>query len=123
MKKDDVFDVSMGAFDGVEVAELVGLLILHKLKMAVPKIDFGLYRDDGLGENEPLSGPKREQSKKKIFKTMKDLGFDITLEFGLKIVDYLDATLDLNTSAYKPFRKPDDNLLYITLLQTIRNKL
>ena len=113
VKKDDVFDVSMGAFDGAEVAELVGLLILHKLKIAVPKIDFGLYRDDGLGENEPLSGPKREQSKKKIFKTMKDLGFDITLEFGLKIVDYLDATLDLNTSAYKPFRKPNDTPCYI----------
>ena len=30
VKKDEVFDVSMGAFDGAEVAELVGLLMLHK---------------------------------------------------------------------------------------------
>ena len=46
VKKDEVFDVSMGAFDGAEVAELVGLLILYRLRQAIPKIDFGLYRDD-----------------------------------------------------------------------------
>ena len=42
VKKDEVFDVSMGAFDGAEVAELVGLLILNRLRQAIPKIDFGL---------------------------------------------------------------------------------
>ena len=43
IKKDEVFDVSMGAYDGAEVAELVGLLILHKLKEPAPGLDFGLY--------------------------------------------------------------------------------
>ena len=113
MKKDDVFDVSMGAYDGAEVAELVGLLILHTLKDAAPDIDLGLYRDDGLGESDPLPGPKRDRLRKKIIKTMKDLGLDITIEFGLKVVDFLDITFDLNTSSFKPFRKPNDTPCYI----------
>ena len=48
-KKDSNFDVAMGAFDGAEVAELVGLMLLWQLKENVPDVDFGLYRDDGLG--------------------------------------------------------------------------
>ena len=40
VKKGEVFDVSMGAYDGAEIAELVGLLILNILREAVPKIDF-----------------------------------------------------------------------------------
>ena len=115
VKKDDVFDVSMGAYDGAEVAELVGLLILHKLKDAAPDIDFGLYRDDGLGECDPLPGPKRDRLRKKIIKTMKDLGLAITIEFGLKVVDFLDITFDLNASSFKPFRKPNDTPCYINI--------
>ena len=103
----------MGAYDGAEIAELVGLLILHKLREAIPKVDFGLYRDDGLGTNEPMSGPRREQARKKIIKMMKELGFDITLQFGLMTADFLDVTLNLNTSSYKPYRKPNDTPCYI----------
>ena len=44
---------------------------------------------------------------------MKDLHLEITIEFGLKTVNYLDITLDLNTSSYKPFRKPNDTPCYI----------
>ena len=82
VKKDEVFDVSMGAFDGAEVAELVGLLILYRLRQAIPKIDFGLYRDDGLGKNKPMTPARRDQARKTIFKTLKELGLNITLEFG-----------------------------------------
>ena len=115
IKKDDVFDVSMGAYDGAEVAELVGLLILYKLREAAPRVDFGLYRDDGLGDAEPMPGPTRERTKKKIIKTMKDLGLNITIEFGLKIVDFLEVTLNLNNSTYKPYRKPNDEPCYINI--------
>ena len=69
----------MGAFDGAEVAELVGLLILHRLRQAIPKIDFGLYRDDGLGNYEPMSGARHEQARKKITKTIEELGLNITI--------------------------------------------
>ena len=41
------FDVSMGAYDGAEVCELVGLYILKQLESKF-NINIGLYRDDGL---------------------------------------------------------------------------
>ena len=72
-------------------------------------IDFGQYRDDGIGENNPMSGPKIEQTKTKIIKVMKELGLAITIQFGLKTVDFLDTTLNLNISEYKPYRKPNDS--------------
>ena len=42
------FDVAMGAFDGAEVCEMVGLFMLQKLKTEITTADIGLYRDDGL---------------------------------------------------------------------------
>ena len=47
-KKSSEFYVGVGAFDGAEVAEMVGLLMLHKLEEIMDKKDSGLYRDDGL---------------------------------------------------------------------------
>ena len=46
----------MGAYDGVEVAELVGLLILSEIKEKVPKLNFGLYRVDGLATYKTTKG-------------------------------------------------------------------
>ena len=49
MKKDSgLFDVTMGAYDGAEVCELVGTFLLYKLSLKYNKNDIGLYRDDGL---------------------------------------------------------------------------
>ena len=67
VKKDEVFDVSMGAIDGAEVAELVGLLILYRLRQVIPKIDFGLYRDDGLGKNKPIRHQQEETKLERKF--------------------------------------------------------
>ena len=39
---------------------------------------------------------------------MKELGLAITLQFGFKTVHFLDTTLNLNTSEYNPFRKPNE---------------
>ena len=78
VKKGDVFHVRMYAYDGAEVAELVVLLILYKLKDPAPEFDFGIYRDDGLGESDPLPGPKRNRLRKKIIMTMKDLDLGST---------------------------------------------
>ena len=48
-KKNGLFDVTMGAYDGAEVCELVGLYLLNKIKESIPSLNSGLYRDDGLG--------------------------------------------------------------------------
>ena len=35
--------------------------------------------------------------------------------YDLKVVNYLDVTLDLSTGKYYPYRKPDNNPLYINV--------
>ena len=46
MKKDGLFDVTMGAYDGAKVCEKYCLL--HKISEKYEKNSIGLYRDDGL---------------------------------------------------------------------------
>ena len=48
MKKYGLFDVTMGAYDGAEVHELVGTFLLDKISEKYYKNSIGLYRDDGL---------------------------------------------------------------------------
>ena len=40
------FDVAMGSFDGAEICELVGLLLLDRLASVLGKENVGFYRDD-----------------------------------------------------------------------------
>ena len=44
----ELFDITMGSFDGVEICELVGLYLLNKLSKLLGNGNAGLYRDDGL---------------------------------------------------------------------------
>jgi hypothetical protein len=37
----------------------------------------------------------------------------ITIEANLKVVDFLDTTMDLHTGTFKPFIKPNNNPLYV----------
>lgn len=115
VKRDTVnqFDVSMGAHDGAEICELVGLYILHHMKQNLDLHSTGIYRDDGLAVMRNHSGPKAERTRKELIKIFKDLGLKITVETNLKLVNYLDVTLDLNTGIYKPYKKPNDTLRYV----------
>ena len=109
-----LFDVTMGSYDGCELCELVGLYVLHKTKLKFPEIDFGLYRDDGLGALKRTPKTKLEKIKKDLFKMFKeDFGLSITLETDLTVVDFLDVTFDLHNEKYHPFRKPNDTPVYI----------
>ena len=68
IKKDSgLFDVTMGAYDGAEICELVGTFLLHKLSLKYNKNKIGLYRNDGLAIFKNISGPKSEKIKR-IFK-------------------------------------------------------
>ena len=114
MKKDgDTFDVTMGAYDGAEVCELVGSYILHQLASKYDKQDLGLYRDDGLAAFENISGPEAERIRKDFQKVFKRNGLNIIVQCNMKIVDYLDITFNLNDGTYRPFRKPNDTTNYI----------
>ena len=54
----DMFDVTMGSFDGAEVCELIGLFLLNNLSEKYGKNNVGLYRDDGLILLRNASGPQ-----------------------------------------------------------------
>ena len=74
----------------------------------------GLYRDYGLACFKNVSGPVAEEIRKDVIKISKQV-FDLssTSETNLKIVIFLDVTLNLSTGKYQPYNKPDNEPLYI----------
>ena len=93
------------------VLRFVNLLILVKLGSNYNSEDIGLYRDNRLSVFKDV-GPESERIKKNI-RIFKDLDLQITIKSNLKMVNYLDVTLDLKTEKYYPYKKPNDELLYI----------
>ena len=114
-KQSGLFDVTMGAYDGGEVCELVGTYMLSLISENYNKKDFGLYHDGGLGVVKNKSGPETEKIKKNIQKIFKENKLDIAIQCNMKIVSYLDISLNLNNSNYKPYQKPDNGILYISI--------
>ena len=99
----------MGSYDRAEVCELVGMYVLNTLANKYDKSKIGLYRDDGLAAFKNISGSKAEKIKKDITKIFKETGLRITIQANLKVVNFLDITLNLNNGKYYPYRKPNDN--------------
>ena len=112
-KQGGLFGVSMGAYDGAEVCELMGTYMLNVLSKTYSKNNFGLYRDDGLAVLENKSGPQSEQVKKNFQKMFKEHGLDIIILCNMKVVNYLDVPLNLNDGTYKPYTKPNNEIKYI----------
>ena len=105
--------MSIGAYDGAEVCELVGTYTLHVLSEKYNKNDFELYHDDGLAVLKNKSGPQSEQVKKNIQKIFKEHGLDIIIQCNMKVVNYLDVTFNLSDGTYKPYTKPNNEIKYI----------
>ena len=91
----------MGAYDGAEVTQLIGLYLLQILSHLIPIEDLGLYRDDGLAVLEG-NGPMVERLRKEVIKIFKDNGLKVTTEANLKVTDFLDITLDLSKGTFSP---------------------
>ena len=98
----------MGCYNGAELCELVGTYVLNQLKVVVAKENMGLYRDDSLGIFKNMSGPEVERKKKELVKISKNNGLSIT-------ADFLDITFDLVKESYQPYKKPNDDPLYINI--------
>ena len=62
-------DVTMGAYDGAEIFELV---MLSLLSININKNHIGLYRDDGLAILKNTTDPVAEKLKKKFQKLFKE---------------------------------------------------
>ena len=54
---------------------------------------------------------KQEKNFTKL--TFEQFGLKITAESNLYVVNFLDVIFDLSTGKYKPYRKPNDDPLYI----------
>ena len=113
--QDSDFDVPMGAYDGAEVAELIGLYLLSKIRKIIPSA--GLFRDDGLGVLK-LSGPQLAKVEKKLHKLFKDHDLTIKVETNITKTDFLDFELCLETGTVKPWRKVGNNPKYINVLSS-----
>ena len=72
-----------------------------------------LYCDDGLAIVNNATGPKMDRLRKDIITLFKNEGLSITIETNLLVTDFLDVTFDLRQGIYYPYRKPNNNPLYI----------
>ena len=98
-KESGLLDVTMDAYDGADVCELLGSFLLYALSLKYNKTNIGLYRDDGLAV---YSSPYGEKIRKEFQKLFRQHGLKLILKCNLKIVDFLDVTLNLADSTYKP---------------------
>ena len=111
-KQSNNFDVTMGSYDGAEVCELIGIFMLSLIGNKYNPSNIGLYRDDGLAVFKNTSGPQSEKIKKTFQKMFKNKGLDIIINCNMKIVNYLDVTLNLNDGSYRPYKRPNDETNY-----------
>ena len=75
----------------------------------------GLYRDDGIIYTPESNGPKTSSIQKKIIRAFKLLCLRIQIASNLKIIDFLDVTLNLNNGTFKPFSKNDSAPRHINI--------
>ena len=111
----NLFDVTMGAYDGADVCELVGIFMLNKISEKYDKNDIDLHRDDGLAVFKKISGPESQRIKKNFQSLFKKYGLEIIIECNKKVVDFLDVTFNLKDGTYKPDQKPDNKISYINV--------
>ena len=79
---------------------------------AIQGIDFGLYRDDGLGCSS-LTARQTDRVQAKVKKIFKDNDLKITMEVNMQVVSFLDVTMDLKNDTFRPFMKPNNTIQYI----------
>ena len=59
------------------------------------------------------SGSAADRVRKKIIKIFKTFGLKITVQTNVTSADFLDVILNLETGKHQPYRKPNDEPLYI----------
>ncbi|PFX16577.1 hypothetical protein AWC38_SpisGene19146 [Stylophora pistillata] len=79
----------------------------------IRKNNLGLYRDDGLVLLRNTSGPQPERIREDITREFKKQGLNIYISTNLKICNFLDVTLNLADGSHYPYRKPNNETLYI----------
>ena len=103
----------MGSYDGAEICESVGIYLFFLFANIINKNNFGLYRDNGLILLRKVNRQNIDPIKKKVIKIFKEVQFKIVIKTNLKKVDFLDIIFNLTNSPYRPYKKPNDSLLYV----------
>ena len=98
--------LTMAAYDGAEVCELIGIFVLSLLSKHINKNHIGLYRDDGLAILKNTCGPEAEKLKTKFQKLFKEKDLDSIVQCNLKITNYFNVTLNVKNSSFRPYTKP-----------------
>ena len=89
------------------------MFLLNNLANKFDKTSVGLYRDDGLALFKNINGHLADKIPKEFHQLFKENGLSLEIECNLKTLNYLDITLGFSTDIYKPYRKPNDEILYI----------
>ena len=111
VKKGDVnFDITMGAYDGAECCDLVGLFLLSKLAHLPIKV--GAYRDDFLSVCS-LAPFQVEKVKQQVAEVFQQHGLKVKVKANARVCNFLDITLDLSNEVHSPYSKPGTHLEYV----------
>ena len=92
----------MGNFDGAKLCELVGALILSQLSNIIKNTDMRRYRDNGLIIIKNTNEVKLDSDRKRLSNALKLLWFYIAIYTNLKIVNFLDLTINLKKGTFEP---------------------
>ena len=106
------FSTLGSALTGEKICETVGLFLLYHLSQLIEKKN-KIYRDDGLAILHKASGPTSERTRKRLIALFQDHGLKVTTECNFVQTDFLDVTFNLKLKKYWPFRKPNNQPLYI----------
>ena len=101
----DNFDITMGSFDSTQITDLVSMYILVTWNRIINLNNIAVYRDNGLSSIPNGNRLLTSKIRKKINRAFKYM--------GLKIVNFLDITFNLNDNPYKPFNKANTIPTYI----------
>ena len=123
----------MGAWDSAESTDIVGLFMLSKIKKIKVNrqgVNSLKYRDDGLLVSR-MTARNTDRFKKKLHELYGYYGLRLKIEnCNVKIVNFLDISLNLNTGNYHPYTKPNNIIKYIntnsnhppaTIKNTVKN--
>lgn len=101
-RSNEKFNIAISAFDSAEACELVGILLLWRLRFLFHINNTAIYRDVGEILQWKTSPRIIDRSRKEVIKLSKGHELKITTT-NAKVINFHDMTLNLNTDNYKPY--------------------
>ena len=87
----------MGAYDGANFCEIVGLFLLNNLANKFDKYSFGLYRDGGFVLFTNINRHCSHKIRKEFHQHFRENGLSLEIVCNIRTANCLDITLNLDT--------------------------